>query len=142
MVRADDQSVRADAQNGAAGRVLVVDDNDDIRSLVEFKLVQAGYTVTVAGSGPDGLDRAREWRPDLVVLDVAMPGMTGYDVCRELRGDPATAHIPVIMLTARDSTDSATLGYLAGADIYLTKPIVLRTLLEKVESLIRTDAIR
>ncbi|GIJ46417.1 hypothetical protein Val02_33030 [Virgisporangium aliadipatigenens] len=123
----------------SAGRVLVVDDNDDIRSLVEFKLVQAGYTVTVAGNGPDGLDRAREWHPDLVVLDVAMPGMTGYDVCKEMRGDPATAHIPVIMLTARDSTEFSTLGYMAGADMYLTKPIVLRTLLDKVESLIHAD---
>jgi DNA-binding response OmpR family regulator len=120
-----------------AGRVLVVDDNDDIRSLVEFKLVQAGYAVTVAHDGVDGLDKVRGWRPDLVVLDVAMPGMTGYDVCRELRADPATADIPVIMLTARDGTDFTTLGYLAGANVYLTKPIVLRTLLEQVESLIR-----
>ena len=119
-----------------AGRVLVVDDNDDIRSLVEFKLVQAGYTVATARDGPDALEQARRWRPDLLVLDVAMPGMTGYDVCRELRGDPATAEVPVIMLTSRDSTDFSTLGYLAGADLYLTKPIVLRTLLENVEALL------
>jgi DNA-binding response OmpR family regulator len=118
------------------GRVLVVDDNDDIRSLVEFKLTQAGYAVEAARDGVDALAQVRGWLPDLVVLDVAMPGMTGYEVCKEMRGDPATAHIPVIMLTARDSTDFTTLGYMAGADLYLTKPIVLRTLLEKVESLI------
>src|SRR3954451_5218824 len=81
--------------------VLVADDDADIRDLVVFKLEQAGHHVIAVGDGAAALTAAREHAPDLAVLDIMMPGMSGIDVCRELRASPATAHLPVIFLTAR-----------------------------------------
>jgi DNA-binding response OmpR family regulator len=119
-----------------AGRILVVDDDADIRGLVEFKLQQAGYEVVTADDGAAALSIVGSWRPDLVVLDVAMPGMSGYDVCKRFRSDPAMEKVPVIMLTARTQATFSTLGYMAGADLYLTKPFSPRELVERVEAML------
>jgi DNA-binding response OmpR family regulator len=119
-----------------AGRVLVVDDDADIRGLVEFKLQQAGFEVMTADDGAGALSMVENWKPDLVVLDVAMPGLSGYDVCKRFRSDPTMERVPVIMLTARTQATFSTLGYMAGADLYLTKPFSPRELVERVESLL------
>jgi len=119
-----------------AFRVLVVDDDTDIRDLVGFKLEQAGYEVRTACDGAAALSVVEQWRPDLVVLDVAMPGLTGYEVCKRFRADAAMAAVPVVMLTARNAANYSTLGYMAGADLYLTKPFSPRELLDRVEALL------
>ena len=102
--------------------VLVADDDEDILELVAFRLERAGYEVITARDGTEALAAARERHPDLAVLDVMMPGMTGYDVTRELRGDDATRGIPVILLTARVQEADVNRGFEAGADDYLRKP--------------------
>src|SRR3712207_1709588 len=98
--------------------ILVADDDPDIRDLVAFKLEQAGYDVAAVDDGPAALAAARSAPPDLVVLDVMMPGLSGIDVCRELRADPATRGLPVILLTARAQEGDVEVGFAAGADDY------------------------
>ena len=96
--------------------VLVADDDEDILQLVSFRLERAGYTVVTAADGPEALAAARQHQPDLAVLDVMMPGLNGYEVTRQLRADPATAAIPVILLTARVQEADVSRGFEAGAD--------------------------
>jgi DNA-binding response OmpR family regulator len=99
-------------------------------------LQQAGFEVVTAEDGASALSIVGTWRPDLVVLDVAMPGLSGYDVCKRFRSDPAMERVPVIMLTARTQATFSTLGYMAGADLYLTKPFSPRELVDRIESLL------
>lgn len=119
-----------------ATRVLVVDDDRDIRDLVTFKLVQAGYEVRQAEDGLQALDAVREWGPDLVVLDVMMPGLSGIDVTRELRADPATAATPVILLTAKAQEADVETGFVTGADDYVVKPFSPRELVSRVQAVL------
>lgn len=119
-----------------ATRVLVVDDDRDIRDLVTFKLEQAGYEVRQAEDGLQGLDAVREWSPDLVVLDVMMPGLSGIDVTRELRADPATAATPVILLTAKAQEADVETGFVTGADDYVVKPFSPRELVSRVQAVL------
>ena len=116
--------------------VLVADDDDDIRDLVAFRLDRAGYEVLRAGDGQEALDLAREHRPDLAVLDVMMPRMTGYDVTRELRADAATQRIPVILLTARVQEADVARGFEAGADDYVKKPFSPQELKARVQAVL------
>ena len=116
--------------------VLVADDDDDIRDLVAFRLDRAGYDVLRAGDGQEALDLAREHRPDLAVLDVMMPRMTGYDVTRELRADQATSRIPVILLTARVQEADVARGFEAGADDYVKKPFSPQELKARVQAVL------
>jgi DNA-binding response OmpR family regulator len=116
--------------------VLVADDDDDIRDLVAFRLDRAGYEVLRAGDGQQALDLARERRPDLAVLDVMMPKLTGYDVTRELRGDAATRRIPVILLTARVQEADVARGFEAGADDYVKKPFSPQELKARVQAVL------
>ena len=102
--------------------VLLAEDDADIRFLVTFKLTQAGYQVREFGDGLSAVAGAREQPPDLAILDVMMPGMSGIEVCRELRKDPATAKIPVILLTAMAQETDIEAGLAAGADEYIVKP--------------------
>jgi DNA-binding response OmpR family regulator len=118
-----------------SARVLVVDDDEDIRVLVAARLEAAGFRADTAADGPEALRAIRDDRPDLVILDVMMPGMTGFDVCREIREDPAVADLPVIMLTARDDGAAKLLGRARGADRYLSKPFDAPDLLSAVEEL-------
>jgi len=116
--------------------ILIADDDPDIRDLVAFKLEQAGFDVTIVDNGVSALSRARENRPDLAVLDVMMPGMSGIDVCRQLRGDPRTAALPVILLTARAQEGDVETGFGAGADDYVVKPFSPRELVSRVEAVL------
>ncbi len=116
--------------------VLVADDDADIRDLVAFKLEQAGLEVVAVEDGQAALERARERQPALAVLDVSMPGLSGIDVCRMLRADPATAGILVIMLTARVQEQDVEGGFSAGADDYVTKPFSPRELVSRIQALL------
>ena len=114
--------------------VLIADDDPDIRDLVAFKLEQAGFAVTAVDNGLAALSAARERPPDLVVLDVMMPGLSGIDVCRQLRAEPATATLPIILLTARAQEGDVEVGFGAGADDYVVKPFSPRELVSRVEA--------
>jgi DNA-binding response OmpR family regulator len=116
--------------------VLVADDDDDIRDLVAFRLDRAGYEVLRAGDGQQALDLAKEHVPDLAVLDVMMPKLTGYDVTRELRANAATSRIPVILLTARVQEADVARGFEAGADDYVKKPFSPQELRSRVEAIL------
>ena len=116
--------------------ILVADDDMDIRDLVAFKLEQAGFDVTAVDNGLAALTAARLEPPDLVVLDVMMPGMSGIDVCRELRNDRTTAGLPIILLTARAQEGDVEVGFGAGADDYIVKPFSPRELVTRVEAVL------
>lgn len=115
--------------NAAPLLVLIVDDEDMIRSLLRLTLVRAGYEVTEAETGEEGIIIVREQEPDLVLLDVMMPGIDGFAVCEQIRQDPVVGDIPVIMLSARKDPRSRQAGKQAGATFYLTKPWVTDELL-------------
>jgi DNA-binding response OmpR family regulator len=117
-------------------RVLIADDDDDIRELVTFKLAQKGYQVTSTADGPAALAAVEAEPPDLAVLDVTMPGMSGLDVCRHLRANPDTAGIAVILLTARAQEADVQAGFGSGADDYVVKPFSPRELLSRIEALL------
>ncbi len=115
-------------------KVLVVDDDDELRGLVGFALRRAGYVVLEAPDGPRALAELRQERPDLVILDVNLPGMTGFEVCRRIREESA---VPVMMLTVRSAEEDQVRGLDLGADDYLTKPFSPRALLARVRALLR-----
>jgi two-component system, OmpR family, alkaline phosphatase synthesis response regulator PhoP len=105
-----------------AKHILAVDDERHIRRLVEVNLQRAGYHVTTAEDGVEALERIRRERPDMVVLDVMMPRMDGFEVLRQLKMDPSTADIPIVMLTAKAQDADIFRGWQSGVDCYLTKP--------------------
>ncbi len=123
-------------------RVLVVDDDPDIRQLVAMKLTKSGHTVTTAADGASALASVRAQTPDIIVLDVAMPGLSGLDVCRELRQDPVSADVPVLLLTAKVQDGDLAEGFAAGADDYVTKPFSPRELVTRVEAVLARVATR
>jgi two-component system, OmpR family, phosphate regulon response regulator PhoB len=118
-------------------RILVVDDEPDIVALVAFHLVKAGYRVSTAGNGIEALGQARQERPVLVVLDLMLPGMTGYEVLEQLRSDDATQDVAVLMLTARKDEQDRIRGLSLGADDYLTKPFSPQELVLRVGAILR-----
>jgi two-component system phosphate regulon response regulator PhoB len=118
-------------------RVLVVDDEPDITALVAYHLAKAGYRVSTAANGPDALKSAREERPDIVILDVMLPGASGYDVLAELRRQEETREVGVILLTARRDEPDRIRGLSLGADDYLTKPFSPAELALRVSALLR-----
>jgi DNA-binding response OmpR family regulator len=114
--------------------VLVVDDDADIREVIAYKLELGGFAVRLAADGVAGLAAARAAVPDLVLVDWMMPRLTGVEVCRELRRDPETAGVPIILLTARARDTDVRDGFAAGADDYVVKPFSPRELLRRVEA--------
>jgi two-component system phosphate regulon response regulator PhoB len=118
-------------------RVLVVDDEADIVALVAYHLAKSGYRVSTAGSGPDALEAARRERPALVVLDLMLPGLSGYDVLEQLRAGDATRDVAVLMLTARREEQDRIRGLSLGADDYLTKPFSPQELVLRVGAILR-----
>ncbi len=118
-------------------RILVVDDEADIVALVAYHLVKAGYRVSTASTGPDALAAARQERPALIVLDLMLPGASGYEVIEQLRAAPATRDIAVLMLTARREEQDRIQGLALGADDYLTKPFSPQELVLRVGAILR-----
>lgn len=130
-----------DIQHSLMQRVLIVEDEVDIADLIMFNLQRAGYEVLKAHDGITGTETAIRERPDLIVLDLMLPGRDGYSVFREIRRDARTARIPVIMLTARAQTEDRIQGLEAGADDYLTKPFSPKELVLRVNAILkRSDA--
>ncbi len=117
--------------------MLVVEDEESILELLRYNLDKAGFTVIPAGSGEDGLALARRRRPDLILLDLMLPGMDGLEVCRLLKKSKETEGIPVIMLTARGEEADIVTGLELGADDYLTKPFSPRVLLAHIRATLR-----
>jgi DNA-binding response OmpR family regulator len=120
----------------APANILVVDDDADLRTLVRLTLTGAGYQVTTASNGENALATIERRVPDLLVLDVMMPTMSGIQVCRQLRATRRTRLLPILMLTARVQVMFEGEGYLAGADYYMPKPFSPRALVAKVEELL------
>jgi len=120
----------------AAVTILVVDDSPSVRQLVQLTFEMEGYRVITADDGVAGLERARADRPSLVVLDVMMPRMDGFDVARALKSDPATAAMPIVMLTAKAQAADVSAGGASGVDDYVTKPFDPEELLARVERLL------
>lgn len=118
-------------------RILIVEDEQDIADLVGFNLQRAGFAVLKAYDGVAGTETAKRERPDLIVLDLMLPGRDGYSVFRELRRDTRTATIPVIMLTARAQTQDRIQGLEAGADDYLTKPFSPKELILRAQAILK-----
>ncbi len=117
--------------------VLVADDDKDILALVAFRLERSGYEVVTAADGEEALELARSRTPDLAILDVMMPKLTGYEVTQRLRTEPATSRVPVILLTARVQEGDVARGFEAGADDYVTKPFSPRELAARIQAMRR-----
>jgi pilus assembly protein CpaE len=121
-------------------KILIVDDDPDSLKLIELMLQRRGYDVVSAQSGSEALQDIKTKKPDLIILDVMMPGMDGHQVCRELRANSQTAHLPVIMFTAKSLVGDKVAGFQAGADDYLTKPIHPVELVSHVQALLQRSA--
>src|SRR2546422_8688931 len=118
-------------------KILVVDDEPEAIELVEFNLKQAGFTVVSAADGAQALKKARAVLPSLIVLDLMLPEVDGLEVCKMLRRDPATATIPIVMVTAKAAEIDRVLGLELGADDYMTKPFSPRELVLPVKNLLK-----
>ena len=123
----------APVNSGAAKRVLAIDDDRIQRTMIQTTLQKRGYSVFTAETGESGLNMAFELKPDLVILDVVLPVMSGHEVCRRLKADQRTKDIPVIFLTSQDSPGDVIEHYELGADIHLTKPINSKELVTQVQ---------
>lgn len=119
--------------------VLVVDDESMARTLLRLMLVRAGFNVSEAEDGYDALEKVRKNQPDIVLLDVMMPGMDGFAVCETLRSNPETLSLPIIMLSAKTDLDSINKGLRAGATVYLTKPISPEDLTRHVREVLENE---
>jgi len=124
-----------------SAKILVVDDVAMNVKLLADLLAVKGYATCTATSGPQALERIASEHPDLVLLDVMMPGMSGYEVCRAIRADPAHAMLPVVLVTALDPAEERAKGLDAGADDFLSKPVSQAELLARVRSLLRIKAL-
>jgi two-component system, OmpR family, alkaline phosphatase synthesis response regulator PhoP len=121
----------------AKEKILVVDDEEDILELVRYNLAKEGYRVTCVFSGEDALRKAREDTFDIVLLDLMLPGLDGLDICRQLKNNPSTKQIPVVMLTAKDDDADIVAGLELGAEDYVTKPFSPRILLARIKVILR-----
>ncbi len=123
-------------------RILVVEDEPDIAHVLDYNLTRDGYRVEVASEGDEALDRIVADAPDLVLLDLMLPGMDGLEICRRVKEDPVTREIPVIMVTAKGEESDVVLGLGLGADDYISKPFSPRELLARVRAVLRRGRVR
>jgi two-component system, OmpR family, phosphate regulon response regulator PhoB len=121
----------------AKRRILIIEDERALTKVLVYNLQREGYEVTVAHDGVEGLRRAQANPPDLVILDLMLPGMDGLDVCRELRATEATRSLPILMLTAKAEETDQVVGFSLGADDYVTKPFSVKVLLQRIKALHR-----
>ena len=120
----------------AKGKILVVDDEIYIVHILDFSLGMEGYEVLTALDGEQALEKARAERPDLIVLDIMMPKLDGYETCKRLKADDATKAIPVILLSAKGRNVDQKVGFEVGADDYITKPFSPRKLVERINAIL------
>lgn len=130
----------AEAEGPPPPVVLVVDDDATIRRLLQITLETEGFAVVTANDGNEGLERARSDRPDLVLLDIMMPGMDGLQVCHTLKNDPESKDTPIVLLSAKAQSHDVELGLRVGADDYITKPPDLLDLVTRIRRLLPASA--
>lgn len=121
----------------AVSTILVIEDEPDLQQVLEYNLTRAGHSVRCAGRGSDGLRLAQEQPPDLVLLDVMLPDLSGTQVCGALKADPRTKHVPVVMVSARGEEIDRIVGFELGADDYVVKPFSVRELLLRIQAVLR-----
>ncbi len=118
-------------------RLLVIEDDEDIQILIKHNLIREGFKVTTVGNGLDGINKIRQETFDCILLDLMLPGVDGLEICRQLKKDPNTQHIPVIMVTAKGEESDIVAGLELGADDYIVKPFSPRILVARVRSILR-----
>jgi len=128
------------AQEHPLARVLVVDDEPDLVRILEFGLKAAGYQVDTANDGQEGLKKARELKPDIILLDLMLPKLDGYKVCRLLKFDERYKHIPIMILSARTQEGDQNLAHEMGANRFMTKPYEFAEILEHIKALLKQSA--
>lgn len=126
----------------AEKKILVVDDEEHIIELIKFNLEKNGYKVLTANTGDLGLKIAKEKMPDLLLLDLMLPGMDGLEVCKEIRKEPIISSMPIIMITAKSEELDKILGLELGADDYITKPFSVRELMARVKAILRRTVVK
>ena len=126
----------------AKPKILVIEDEPDILEVIQYNLEREGHKVIACRNGEQGLSRIRTDNPDLVILDLMLPGMDGVEVCRQVKSDPVTRAIPIIMVTAKSEESDIVLGLGIGADDYITKPFSPRELVARVKVVMRRGALR
>jgi len=126
----------------AKPKILVIEDEPDILEVIQYNLEREGHKVVVCRNGEQGLSRIRTDNPDLVILDLMLPGMDGVEVCRQVKSDPVTRSIPLIMVTAKSEESDIVLGLGIGADDYITKPFSPRELVARVKVVLRRGPLR
>ena len=127
-------------QEPPKARVLVVDDEPDLVRILEFGLKAAGYQVETANDGQEGLKKAREQKPDIILLDLMLPKLDGYKVCRLLKFDERYKHIPIMILSARTQEGDQNLAHEMGANRFLTKPYEFAEILQHIQALLKQSA--
>ncbi len=127
-------------RNMAKNKILIVEDEVALTEVLTYNLQREGYEVAVAKEGREGLRKGQMLLPDLVILDLMLPGLGGLDICRELRASPRTANIPILMLTAKAEETDQIVGFAVGADDYVTKPFSVKVLLQRIKVLLRRAA--
>ena len=130
-------STTAQSQSAVRYKVLIVEDDADIRELIRYNLAQEGFVVEEAADGVQALERVRRRVPDLMVLDLMLPGMPGLEICRQMRAGRDTAHLPILIVTAKGTEVDKILGLEMGADDYVVKPFSPRELVARVKALLR-----
>ncbi len=123
-------------------KILVIEDEADILEVTQYNLTREGYRVTTSRDGEDGLARARRDAPDLVILDLMLPGLDGLEVCRRMQSDPITSGIPIIMVTAKGEESDVVTGLQLGADDYVAKPFSPKELVARVKAVLRRGPLR
>ncbi len=123
-------------------KIVVIEDEADILEVLQYNLKREGYTVIASRDGEEGLDSVRRENPDLVLLDLMLPGLDGLEVCKRLQADPVTANVPVIMVTAKGEETDVVSGLQIGADDYVTKPFSPKELLARVKAVLRRGPVR
>jgi two-component system alkaline phosphatase synthesis response regulator PhoP len=140
MARGAHERLASESNRAAAarlGRVLVVEDELDVAELMRYNLHKEGWDVLTVANGADAVKRARETHPDIILLDIMVPQLNGWEVCRRLKQDAETAAVPVIMVTGRVEEGDKVLGFELGADDYVTKPFSPRELIARIRAVVR-----